>query len=260
MTQLVLYGFVLMFSLMTILWILHLIIENAGIVDVGWAAGLALLSVFYAAMGNGFLPRRILIGAIVFFWGMRLAVYLLFNRVVGHPEDGRYTQLRREWKTNLSTKFFFFFQFQAVLNVVLALPFLLICLNPEPAISAIEWLGVGLWIIAVAGESVADAQLSRFRADLSNRGKVCESGLWNYSRHPNYFFEWLIWISYFLIALASPYGWISVLSPLIILYFLLRVTGIPATEAQAVRSKGDAYIHYQKTTSVFVPWFKREAY
>lgn len=87
----------------------------------------------------------------------------------------------------------------------------------------------------------------------ANKGKICEIGLWNYSRHPNYFFEWLIWVSYFIFALGSPWGWLSIICPLAILYFLLKVTGIPYTEAQMIKSRGQAFIDYQKTTSAFVP-------
>jgi steroid 5-alpha reductase family enzyme len=107
------------------------------------------------------------------------------------------------------------------------------------------------------GETVADAQLAAFKKALENKGKVCDTGLWGYSRHPNYFFEWLMWVSYFLFALASPYWYLAIISPVIILYLLLKVTGIPATEQQSIRSKGEAFKIYQRKTSVFIPWFKK---
>jgi steroid 5-alpha reductase family enzyme len=121
----------------------------------------------------------------------------------------------------------------------------------------LEYIGAGIWLIALTGEAIADWQLDQFKKDPANKGKVCNKGLWNYSRHPNYFFEWLIWVGYFVFALASPYGFIAIISPAIILYLLLNVTGIPATEEQSVRSKGDLYKEYQRTTSAFVPWFKK---
>ena len=113
--------------------------------------------------------------------------------------------------------------------------------------------------MAFAGEITADAQLSRFKSNPANRGKLCDVGLWRYSRHPNYFFESVIWLAYALFALSSPWGWVGLASPALILYFLLKVTGIPATEAQALRTKGEAYRRYQETTSVFIPWFPRKA-
>ena len=108
------------------------------------------------------------------------------------------------------------------------------------------------------GEALADAQLKRFKKNAANKGKVCDVGLWNYSRHPNYFFESMIWVGYFLVALNADYGWIGILSPLTITLLLFRVTGIPLTEEQSIRSKGDAYKEYQRTTSMFVPWFKKK--
>lgn len=107
------------------------------------------------------------------------------------------------------------------------------------------------------GESVADRQLDRFRRDPANKGRVCRVGLWRVSRHPNYFFEWLLWVAYFTFALASPGGWLTAYCPALMLYFLFRVTGIPTTEAQALRSRGDDYRECQRTTSAFVPWFRR---
>jgi steroid 5-alpha reductase family enzyme len=112
-------------------------------------------------------------------------------------------------------------------------------------------------MIAVGGEALADFQLHRFKADPANRGKTCRAGLWNYSRHPNYFFEWLVWCAYALYACASPGGWAGLACPLLMFYFLFRVTGIPLTEAQAVKTKGEDYLDYQRTTSVFVPWFHK---
>ena len=110
----------------------------------------------------------------------------------------------------------------------------------------------------MAGEAAADAQLNKFKSDPSNKGRTCQVGLWRYSRHPNYFFEWLIWVAFALFALASPGGCWGLLSPALILYFVLRVTGIPATEAQAIRTRGEEYRRYQQTTSAFVPWFPKK--
>ncbi|HUB81989.1 MAG TPA: DUF1295 domain-containing protein [Bryobacteraceae bacterium] len=246
-----------MCGLMLALWLIHLPLENAAIVDVGWAGGLALLGALYAVTGGGYLMRRLLIVAMAVLWGLRLAIYLLFTRVIGQPEEGRYVQLRREWGGNLPLKFFVFFQFQALLCVFLATPFLMAALDRRPELSAFEYGGAALWLAAWLGESLADSQLNRFKSNPANRGAVCSMGLWKYSRHPNYFFEWLIWVAFAVFAMGSPYGYFALLCPALMLYFLFRVTGIPATEAQALRSKGDAYRRYQHSTSAFVPWFPR---
>jgi steroid 5-alpha reductase family enzyme len=244
-------------GLMLLLWLAHLALRNAAIVDAGWAGGLALLGVLYGLNGDGWTTRKVIIATMALVWGLRLALYLLFTRVLGHPEEGRYVQLRREWVTNIPLKFFFFFEFQALLCVVLSAPFLLAAVNPAPELSPLEYAGAVLWVVAICGEIVSDMQLSRFKSDPRNKGKTCRAGLWNLSRHPNYFFEWLIWMAFAIFALASPYGYVGLLSPALILYFLFKVTGIPATEAQALRSRGDDYRQYQQTTNAFVPWFPK---
>ena len=258
MVTLIWTGALAVAGLMLVLWLVHLALRNAAIVDAGWAGGLALLGILYGAGGDGWAARRIVIAVMAAAWGLRLAFYLLFTRVLGHPEEGRYVQLRREWKTNIPLKFFFFFEFQALLCVVLSAPFLLAAVNPEPQLSWLEYAGAVLWLAAISGEIASDWQLSRFKADPRNKGKTCRAGLWNLSRHPNYFFEWLIWMAFAIFALASPYGYIGLLSPALILYFLFKVTGIPATEAQALRSRGEDYRRYQQTTSAFVPWFPKQ--
>jgi len=253
--HLLLVGSALVVTMMLLLWLLHIRLNNASVVDPGWAAGVAILAVTYALLGPGYLWRRWLGAAMAVLWGGRLAVYLA-RRIAGQPEEGRYQQLRKEWGGNLKAKFLAFFEFQALLDVFLSLPFLVAALNTNSKLLSLECAAVALWIVAFAGESVADAQLAAFKRDPLTRGKVCQRGLWNYSRHPNFFFEWLIWVAWALFALASPYGWLAVGCPALMLYFLFRVTGIPATEEQALRSRGEAYRRYQQTTSAFVPWFK----
>lgn len=244
-------------TLMFVLWLIHFPMRNAAIVDGGWAGGLALLAVLYSALGSGYPPRRLLIGAMGGVWGLRLSLYLLTTRVFGHPEEGRYVALREKWRTGIGVKFLVFFEAQAVLCVLLSIPFLLPALNGDPRLTMLETSAAGLWVVAFVGESLADRQLRRFKLNPANKGKTCRAGLWHYSRHPNYFFEWLIWVSYALFAMASPYGLWALTAPALMLYFLFRVTGIPATERQALRTKGDDYRRYQETTSAFVPWPNR---
>jgi len=144
------------------------------------------------------------------------------------------------------------------LNVFLSLPFLFISFNVSPHLKSTEWFGVALWLLALCGEAFADRQLKVFKADPSNKGLVCDRGLWRYSRHPNYFCEWLIWCSYALMATSSAkLGFFAWICPVIILFLLLKVTGIPPTEAQALRSRGDAYRRYQARTRAFFPWFPK---
>lgn len=236
-------------------WLIHLRLRNAAIVDVGWALGLPILACWYAArLQPG--PRGWLLAALVTAWGARLAGYLLATRVVGHDEDGRYVELRRGWGDRASRYFFVFFQAQVVLDLALSVPFWLVMRERAP-IGVIESVATALWAIAVAGEALADRQLAAFRRSSHARGAVCDRGLWAYSRHPNYFFEWMTWVAYALYASTATWGWLGWTAPALMLFFLFRVTGIPATEAQALRSRGDAYRRYQQTTSAFVPWFRK---
>jgi steroid 5-alpha reductase family enzyme len=255
---LILTGAMAVSGLMFLLWLIHLPLRNAAIVDTGWAGGLALLGALYAVMGSGWAPRRALIASMALVWGLRLACYLLLTRVIGQPEEGRYVQLRTQWGNHIALKFLVFFEFQALLCIVLSAPFLLASQDPVPAFSIFEYAAVVLWVVSIAGEITADMQLNAFKSNAANRGKTCRVGLWKYSRHPNYFFEWLIWVAFALFAFASPMGYLALFCPLLMLYFLFKVTGIPATEAQALRSRGEEYRRYQESTSTFVPWFPKK--
>jgi steroid 5-alpha reductase family enzyme len=246
-------------AVMLVLWTWYRRHRNAGIVDVGWSLSLPLMAGLYALLAGGEPWRRWLIAGLFTVWGTRLAVYLLRDRVIGREEDPRYADLRTRRRPVVALDFFLLFQAQALLAVLLSAPALIAAVNGEPRIAPLEIAAVILWAAALAGEAIADRQLERFKARPSSRGRTCREGLWRYSRHPNYFFEWLIWVAYALFALASPWGAVALIAPVLMLYFLFKVTGIPATEAQALRSRGDDYRRYQATTSVFVPWFPRSA-
>lgn len=247
------WGIVSFIMILVFLWGLK--IKNNGVVDVFWAFNFLVIAavIWFLAEGNN--ERKNLVCGLAALWSIRLGIYLSI-RVLGHleVEEGRYKQLRLEWN---NTKFFFFFQMQALSNVLLCIPFFVIALNKSEHISLIEYIGAALWLLSIIGEGLSDWQLQQFKKDPANKGKVCQYGLWNYSRHPNYFFQFMIWVSVLIFALPSPYGWLAVLCPLSIGYLIFKVTGIPMTEEQAIRSKGEAYKEYQRTTSAFMPWFKK---
>lgn len=255
---LVIYSLVACCVIMIAVWLWANKIKNAGVVDIFWSYNFPVIAIILLFLAPGFETRKQLICGMVMIAGIRLGTYILVRTVSHlHEEEGRYQQLRREWVPNPDRRFFWFFQMQAVSNVLLAIPFFVITMNTAPELSPLEYAGTALWLIGILGEATADSQLKNFKKDPANKGKVCSEGLWNYSRHPNYFFQWLMWMSYFVFALASPYGYLAVISPAIILYLLLKVTGIPMTEEQSIRSKGEAFKKYQQTTSAFVPWFKK---
>jgi len=179
-----LYAWCAVSGLMLILWLISLKTKNAAIVDMGWTFGLLTCATVYAIAASGDTSRKAIFLLMVSAWALRLGGYLFFTRVWRQAEEGRYQQLRKEWNTNVNLKFFFFFELQALLDVVLSLTFLLAALNSNAQISWIEYVGLLLWAIAMAEEAVADAQLNAFKCDPANKGKTCRHGLWNYSRHP----------------------------------------------------------------------------
>lgn len=246
-------------TVMTLVWIWAYSIKNAGVVDIFWAFNFLVIALVIYFLAEGHEPRKMMVCGLAALWSLRLGIYLLI-RVGSHlaEEEGRYKALRDEWAPNANTKFFVFFQMQALSNVFLAIPFFIIALNPDPHVSMIECIGATLWFISILGEGLSDWQLQHFKKNPANKGKVCQYGLWNYSRHPNYFFQLMIWISVLIFALGSPYGWISIVCPLTIGFLIFKVTGIPMTEEQAIRSKGDAYKEYQRTTSAFIPLPKKK--
>jgi steroid 5-alpha reductase family enzyme len=244
--------------IMFFVWLWSYRIGNAGVVDIFWSYNFPVIAIILLLFAPGFETRKLLICGMVILAGGRLGTHLLI-RVTKHlrQEEPRYAQIRKEWGEKAEVKMAFFFQMQALSNILLAVPFFVVTLNPTPQLSIFEYIGTAMWMISVIGEAIADGQLATFKRIAANKGKVCAIGLWGYSRHPNYFFEWLMWVSYFVFALGSPYGYIAIISPAIILYLLLKVTGIPMTEEQSIRSRGDAFREYQKRVSVFVPWFKK---
>ena len=242
---------------MFVLWLLQLRTGNAGVVDAAWALSIAGLAILSATLAHGWSARRVAIAIVMGVWGARLGFYILRDRVIGKPEDGRYTELRREYGASVRLRMLWFFQIQALAAVFFALPAFIASANTTPHFSWIEVLALCLWCVAFAGEVVADSQLGRFKAEPGNRGRTCQVGLWRHSRHPNYFCEWLMWIAFALFALTSPLGAAAILCPIVMLYLLLRVTGVPLAEAQARRSRGDDYRRYQQTTNAFFPWRPR---
>lgn len=233
-------------------------LRNYGIVDPAWALGFAPLACYLAITSPGDVVRSLLLAGLVFLWSLRLAFHLGRRIARLHPrEDSRYEQLRSDWAGHFDFKMFLFFQAQALLQSLLLLAFLPAFRNPEPGIGVLETAAALLFLLALGGESLADAQLSAFRSQAGNRGRILDRGLWRYSRHPNYFFEFLVWFALALFCLASPGGMSALLSPALMLLFLLRFTGVRYTEWTSLQSKGAAYRDYQQRTSAFIPWFPK---
>jgi steroid 5-alpha reductase family enzyme len=238
-------------AIQVVLWLVAQRTRNAGIVDVGWAWSFTAVIALFAATARAPVAAWAPIAVVVTAWSLRLGGYLVARGAATGPEEGRYRDLRARWQRHAGRRFFLFFQAQAALVAVLAsafvVPFVL-----APRWPALQAAGAGLALVGVAGESVADAQLARWKR--ARPGAVCDVGLWAYSRHPNYFFEWCVWLGYAVYGFAfAPWGLVAIAGQAIILGSIWGVTGIPPTEAQSLRSKGDAYREYQARVSRFLP-------
>jgi steroid 5-alpha reductase family enzyme len=248
LANLALYAWPVMALLMAALWLAQRRSHNAGTVDVAWAFGTGVVGVWFALGADGGADeRQWLVAALAAVWGVRLGVHIL-RRVGAETEDGRYRHLREQLGERVQPFLFGFFQVQALWTLLFALPMWAAASAPGPALA-----GLVVFALAMGGEAVADAQLARFRAQPRNRGRVCDTGLWAWSRHPNYFCEWLHWFAYVLIGLGSPYWWVTAVGVVVMYVFLTRVTGIPWTEQQSLRSRGDAYRRYQRDVPAFFP-------
>ena len=239
-----------------LLWALAQRTKNAAIVDVGWAQSFTAVVLIFAIQPLSPKSAWLPIAVIVIVWSTRLTCYLVSRGAATGREEGRYIELRKRWGLRASRRLFWFFQLQAALTAILSTAFVVPFVVAPWSATALRGFGItGIAVaaIGVLGEAIADYQLARWKADPANVGKVCEVGLWQYSRHPNYFFEWITWLGFAIYGLAFPGGWIALFGQALIFATIWKVTGIPSTENQALRSKGDAYRRYQQTTSVFVP-------
>jgi len=228
-------------------------------VDALWAFCLPLTAALYGVFGTVSGVRGYLLILPPLFWGGRLGLHLATRLRAHFPkEDGRYVRLREDYLAegrSVEQGFFRFYLYQGISVVLLSAPFLAIACDANPELGGFEAIGAAVWWVGFLGESIADRQMKRFREQ--NPGKTCDVGLWRYSRHPNYFFESVLWWGYFLVALGSPGGWITIYCPLLMLFLLLKVTGVPYAEAQSLKSRGEEFRAYQRRTSAFVPWFPR---
>jgi steroid 5-alpha reductase family enzyme len=246
------------FGLMILLWVVSLILKNASIVDIFWGFGFVLVAwVAFFITPCGFLPRKLLLLTLVTIWGLRLTLHIL-RRNFGKPEDFRYQKWRQEngaswwWKSLLKV-----FLLQGLLMWVISTPLPVTMLSVSPArLIWLDFLGLAVWIVGFFFEAVGDIQLTLFRKDPANKGKVLNTGVWHYTRHPNYFGDATQWWAYYLIAVAGG-GWWTIFSPIIMTLFLLRVSGVVLLEKTlAVEKPG--YREYIEATSPFIPWFPKK--
>ncbi len=260
MTFLEIYGIaaLVILGFMTTIWLISLALRNSSIVDIFWGTGFVLSNwVYFALTPDGLPARKWLISILVTIWGLRLSLYILW-RNWGKGEDFRYQKWRREagpkwwWQS-----FFKVFVLQGLLMWIISAPLLAAHISATPArLTILDWLAIPVWAFGFFFEAVGDWQLARFKADPANKGQVLRTGVWRYTRHPNYFGDAAQWWAYYLVAAASGGFW-TVFSPILMTLLLLRVSGVALLEKTLTQTKPQ-YADYVASTSAFVPWFPRK--
>jgi steroid 5-alpha reductase family enzyme len=243
--------------LMGIAWVVQQRTGNSGWVDTIWTFSLGLTgagSALWPVAGDAPNARQWLVAALVAIWSLRLGGHIAV-RTAGITDDPRYAAFAKEWGVDSRRKMFIFLQNQGFGSIPLVFAIFVAARFPGDALRWQDYQGALILLTGIVGEALADAQLKRFRTDPANQGRVCDAGLWCWSRHPNYFFEWVGWLAYPVIALSIDYPWslATLLAPVFMYWILAYVTGIPPLEAQMLRSRGDRYRDYQLRTSAFFP-------
>ena len=243
--------------LMACAWVVQQRTGNSGWVDTIWTFSLGMVGVGAALGpwgGAPILARLWRVAALVAIWSIRLGSHIAV-RTAGIADDPRYAAFASEWGVDSPRKMFIFLQNQGFGSIPLVFAVFVAARFPSDVLRWQDYIGALILFAGIAGEALADAQLKSFRDDPANKGKVCDIGLWRWSRHPNYFFEWFGWLAYPVIALSLDYGWgwATLLAPIFMYWILVHVTGVPPLEAQMIKSRGDRYRDYQARTSMFFP-------
>lgn len=238
-------------------WLVQQRTGNSGWVDTIWTFSLGLVGVGSALWPIGAAPttpRQWLVAALVAIWSIRLGSHIAL-RTATIEDDPRYAAIAKEWGVNSAKKMFVFLQNQGFGSIPLVFAIFVASRYPSDSLRLQDYLGVLILAVGIAGEALSDAQLKAFRSNPANKGKVNNVGLWGWSRHPNYFFEWFGWLAYPMIAISPdyPWGWATLLAPIFMYWILVHVTGVPPLEQQMIKSRGDRYRDYQARTSVFFP-------
>ncbi|MCU0571878.1 MAG: DUF1295 domain-containing protein [Syntrophobacteraceae bacterium] len=244
---------VVILAAMVLLWLASIVKRDASIADIFWGSGFVLIAWITFHQADGYWFRKWLILLATSYWGARLSLHIgLRNR--GKGEDPRYRAMREQhggrfWWVSL----FSVFGLQGILLWVISLPVQAALGSPHPQQPVIwDFFGMAVWLVGFSWEAVADWQLARFKSDPANRSRVMRSGLWAWSRHPNYFGESLVWWGIFLIAMADPRNLWTIVGPITILFLLLRVSGVALTE-KTIAGRRPEYVDYVRTTNAFFP-------
>lgn len=234
-------------------WAIQRATGLSGWIDTIWSLGVGAAGIAAALFADGDFDRRSIVLILIAFWSLRLASHIGL-RTRGAKEDPRYAKFIAEWGESASWRLFIFLQVQAFAAFILMLAVYLAAENSKNTFRPQDLLAIIIGLIALIGETISDAQLARFRKSSEAKSGICEVGLWRYSRHPNYFFEWLFWCCFPLLAISEkPASWISVIAPIMMYWLLVHVSGIPPLEEYMLRSRGDKFRALQKRVNAFFP-------
>lgn len=238
------------FLFMIIVFLVSLIRRDNSTADIGWCGGMILITFYSLFVGGGVDLVKSVVAFFVLIWGVRLSVYI-FLRNQGKPEDFRYRKMRETWKYFTLRSFFEIYMFQGFIMFIVSMPLWLLNYSGRKGFDIFDLIGAILFLTGFYFEIMADAQLRLFKKDPSNEGKIMTRGVWSLSRHPNYFGEALIWWGLAMFALHIPYGWLSLISPVLMTFILRYVTGVTMLEERMKQKPG--WEEYEKTTPPFVP-------
>jgi len=243
-------------GLMTLVWIISVLVRNASIIDIAWGPGFALIGWASCLLGDAATTTRWVLPVLSTAWGLRLGIYLA-SRNLGKPEDFRYQAMRDHHGTAFAWKSYYrVFLLQASIMWIVSFPLQMGIVYAGSGWTLWHVVGTAVWTIGLVFESIGDWQLARFKRDPENAGRVLDRGLWRYTRHPNYFGDFLVWWGIWIVAAAAPEARWTVVSPVIMSIFLMRVSGVPMLEAALVERK-EGYATYIQQTNAFFPWWPR---
>ena len=256
MLTLFLQAGIIVFILVTLLWIWSVLIKNASIVDIFWGIGFVVVNTFYFLSNEHRDERHIIVLILVAIWGFRLAGYLAW-RNIGKGEDFRYREFRRKFgpKRYWWLSYFQTFLLQGILIMIISLPLLAIQMNTAN-LSALDYVAIIIWGIGFLFEAGGDYQLAEFKNNSANKGKLLNTGFWKYTRHPNYFGDAVVWVSYALFSMAVGSYWPAI-GTVIMILLLLKVSGVALLE-ETMKTSKPQYRNYMEKTNAFIPWFPKK--
>ena len=257
-TEIYIEGFLVIVAFFSLIWGISVYLKDASIVDIFWGAGFILVSAFYFLMTEMFTVRKIIVMSLVLIWGLRLSIHIMWKNM-GKGEDFRYREFRKRYGEHRYwwVSYFQVFLLQGSLLWLISAPILAAqYFTKTNALNYLDYVGLAFWLIGFVFETLGDWQLARFKSNPENEGKILKSGLWKYTRHPNYFGDAMVWWGFGIISVAVG-SYLPVLSSFLMTYLLVKISGVAMIE-KSLKSSKPGYTEYVRTTNAFIPWFPKK--